>query len=34
MGALEHALELYELKGDTTSADRARRRIAELRAAG
>ncbi len=31
MGALEHALELYELKGDTTSADRARRRIAELR---
>ena len=34
MGALEHALELYELKGDTTSANRAQRRIAELRAAG
>jgi tetratricopeptide (TPR) repeat protein len=34
MGALEHALELYELKGDTTSTDRARRRIAELRAPG
>jgi tetratricopeptide (TPR) repeat protein len=34
VGALEQALSLYELKGDTTSADRARRRIAELRAGG
>jgi len=34
VGALELALGLYELKGDTTSSDRARRRIAELRAAG